>query len=91
MNNRSSNNYLQGFSKIKKLYISIMLLYELADKLFGSIYIAFMRSKGLTLIQISRLFSIEQILLAIFDYPTGAISDKMGRKKWRLTDLLYGD
>lgn len=81
MNNRSSNNYLQGFSKIKKLYISIMLLYELADKLFGSIYIAFMRSKGLTLIQISRLFSIEQILLAIFDYPTGAISDKMGRKK----------
>lgn len=81
MNNKNETSNHQEFDKIKKIYVVIMSLYELADKLFGAIYIAFMRSQGLTIIQISRLFSIEQILLAIFDYPTGAISDKRGRKR----------
>lgn len=72
---------IEKFNVTKKIYVSIMSLYELADKLFGATYVAFMRSRNLTIAQISRLFSIEQILLAIFDYPTGAISDKIGRKK----------
>lgn len=58
-----------------------MSLYELADKIFGSIYIAFMHSQSLSISQISSLFSLEQILLAVFDYPTGTIADKHGRKK----------
>lgn len=48
---------------------------------FMVVYIAFMRSANLSMFQISNLFSIEQILLAIFDYSTGTISDKIGRKK----------
>lgn len=70
--------------KIKKeslLYIVLLSLFELSDKIFGATYIAFMRLRGLSLTQISNLFSIEQVLIAVFDYPTGIISDKFGRKK----------
>lgn len=69
------------FNPIKRLYILLMGLYQLADKLFGATYIVFMRQSGLSTLQISRLFSIEQLLIAIFDYPTGTISDKRGRKR----------
>lgn len=44
----------------QKLYISMMSLFELADKLFGT-YVAFMRSQKLSVVQISNLFSIQQI------------------------------
>lgn len=85
------------FKKTKTIYIKMMSLFGLADKLFGSIYIAFMRSKNLSMIGISRLFSIQQILVAVFDFPTGAISDKMGRKRiaaygfitWGLSVLIF--
>lgn len=72
---------IKNFKNTKIIYIIMMSLYGFADKLYGSIYIAFMRSANLSMLQISNLFSIEQILLAIFDYPTGTISDKIGRKK----------
>ena len=47
--------------------------------------------------EFSNLFSIQQILQAVFDYPTGTISDKIGRKKimgygfivWGTGILLY--
>ena len=65
------------FRETRNLYVSMMSLYELADKLFGA--------------------SIQQILQAVFDYPTGTISDKIGRKKimgygfivWGTGILLY--
>ena len=69
------------FRETRNLYVSMMSLYELADKLFGATYVAFMRAQDLSIAQISNLFSIQQILQAVFDYPTGIISDKIGRKK----------
>lgn len=85
------------FRETRNLYVSMMSLYELADKLFGATYVAFMRAQDLSLVQISNLFSIQQILQAVFDYPTGTISDKIGRKKitgygfivWGTGVLLY--
>ena len=85
------------FRETRNLYVSMMSLYELADKLFGATYVAFMRAQDLSIAQISNLFSIQQILQAVFDYPTGTISDKIGRKKimgygfivWGAGILLY--
>ncbi|WP_058990677.1 hypothetical protein [Anaerococcus rubeinfantis] len=79
--NQTMKTNMENFKKTKNIYLTMMSLYGFADKLYGSIYIAFMRSANLSMFQISNLFSIEQILLAIFDYPTGTISDKIGRKK----------
>ena len=36
-----------------------MSTFEIADKLFGATYIAFMRLMGMSVLQISNLFSIE--------------------------------
>lgn len=88
---------MKNFKKTKNIYLIMMSLYGFADKLYGSIYIAFMRSANLSMLQISNLFSVEQILLAIFDYPTGTISDKIGRKKiashgfitWGISLLIF--
>ena len=85
------------FRETRNLYVSMMSLYELADKLFGATYVAFMRAQDLSIAHISNLFSIQQILQAVFDYPTGTISDKIGRKKitgygfivWGTGILLY--
>lgn len=95
--NRTKETNMKNFKKTKNIYLIMMSLYGFADKLYGSIYIAFMRSANLSMLQISNLFSIEQILLAIFDYPTGTISDKIGRKKiasygfitWGISLLIF--
>lgn len=71
----------RGFEKTRLLYLVFMSIYELADKLYGAIHIAYMRLIGLTLKQISQIVGICEILLAVFDFPTGAIADKIGRKK----------
>lgn len=95
--NRAKETNIKNFKKTKNIYLTMMSLYGFADKLYGSIYIAFMRSANLSMLQISNLFSVEQILLAIFDYPTGTISDKIGRKKiashgfitWGISLLIF--
>lgn len=95
--NQIKETNMKNFKKTKKIYLIMMSLYGFVDKLYGSIYIAFMRSANLSMLQISNLFSIEQILLAIFDYPTGTISDKIGRKKivsygfitWGISLLIF--
>ena len=71
----------KGFEKTRLLYLVFMSIYELADKLYGAIHIAYMRCIGLSLTQISKIVSICEILLAVFDFPTGAIADKIGRKR----------
>ena len=36
------------FRETRNLYVSMMSLYELADKLFGATYVAFMRAQDLS-------------------------------------------
>ncbi len=71
----------EEIKKDGRLYITLLSLFELGDKIFGAIYIAFMRLRGASLPCISMLFSIQQVLMAVLDLPSGAISDKIGRKK----------
>lgn len=75
------NVFLQEVKKESLLYVTLLSLFEIGDKIFGAIYIAFMRLRGASIVNISVLFSIEQLLIAVIDLPTGAISDKIGRKK----------
>lgn len=72
---------LRQFNITKRVYIAFMSIFNVADKIFGAIFTAFMNLVGLATSQISALFSIQEILLAIFDYPTGTISDRIGRKR----------
>lgn len=61
--------------------------YNLVDKLYGAVYIVLMSIKGLGPLQLSLVFAVSSLSLAVFDYPSGNLSDLYGRKK--LTALGY--
>ncbi len=64
-----------------KLYTFLKSLFNMADKIYGAVFILHMNFISLTPLEISSIFAVASISLAIFDYPTGIISDKFGRKK----------
>lgn len=64
-----------------KLFTFLRSLFSMADKMYGAVFILHMNFIGLSPLEISSVFAIASISLAIFDYPTGIISDKIGRKK----------
>ena len=45
------------FRETRNLYVSMMSLYELADKLFGATYVAFMRAHDFKFVQYSTDFA----------------------------------
>lgn len=51
------------------------------DYIYGMFYYKIFVSNGLSQIDISRLMSIGSLSILIFDFPSGNISDKIGRKK----------
>lgn len=64
------------------IFLGIMLSgYNLADKLYGAVYIVLMSRRGIDPLQISIVFAVSSLSLAIFDYPSGNLSDLYGRKK----------
>lgn len=62
-------------------YTLVRSLYGMTDKMYGAVFILHMNFVGLSAVEISSIFAISSLALAVFDYPTGVISDKYGRKK----------
>ena len=79
------------FRETRNLYVSMMSLYELADKLFGATYVAFMRAQDLSIAQISNLFSIQQILQAVLIILREQSRIRSVGRKLRDMDLLCGE
>ncbi|WP_427340433.1 MFS transporter [Caloranaerobacter sp. DY30410] len=90
---------LENYKKATILYGFISSLYNMADKLYGIVFILLMYSKKLSSHNISIVFAISSLSLAIFDYPSGNVSDKYGRKKttgigfllWGIGMIAYGN
>lgn len=90
---------LENYKKATILYGFISSLYNMADKLYGTVFILLMYSKKLSSHNISIVFAISSLSLAIFDYPSGNVSDKYGRKKttgigfllWGIGMTAYGN
>ncbi|WP_214484551.1 MFS transporter [Bacillus sp. SM2101] len=81
------------------IFTGVMLSgYSMVDKMYGAVYIVLMSLKGISPFQISIIFAVASLSLAIFDYPSGNISDLFGRKKitsigfftWGLGLCLFG-
>lgn len=64
-----------------KLMTACKSLIAIADYVYGAVYIILMNDRGLSTMEISTVFSVATMMLFLFDFPTGAISDKFGRKK----------
>ena len=64
--------------EIKKLYL---FTFFRSLTFFASISIAFYNSNGLSYFQIMALQSIYGIMTAVFEIPSGVLSDLLGRKR----------
>jgi len=77
--------------KISFFYGFIILVYTFSDGLFGFGFTALMFYKGLNIGTIGLLLGISDLLVTIFEYPTGMLADKYGRKKiCGLGFIVYG-
>ncbi|MFV9566838.1 MFS transporter [Thermoanaerobacter mathranii] len=89
---------LEEYKKATVLYGVLGSLYNMADKLYGTVFILLMYDRNIGSNMISVVFAISSLALAAFDYPTGNISDKYGRKKtagigflfWGIGMIAYG-
>ena len=63
------------------LMMSCKSLIAVVDYIYGAVYVILMNERGLNAFEISTVFAVSTMLLFLFDFPTGAISDKYGRKK----------
>lgn len=68
-------------NKLARKYLTIILFYSVIDKLYGTIYVGHMSNSGMDESSIGFILAISSIALSIFDYPTGSLADKYGRKK----------
>lgn len=72
----------QQAHKQYSFFLGTMLCgYNLADKLYGAVDIVLMSMRGIDPLQISIVFAVSSLSLAVFDYPSGNLSDLYGRKK----------
>ena len=70
------------------LFLGVILSgYNVADKLYGAVFVILMSLRGVDAFQISIVFAVSSLSLAIFDYPSGNLSDIYGRK--RMTALGF--
>ncbi len=70
-------------------YMSLTVI--LGEALFGFGFTAFMYNRGLSIAMIGMLSAIADFSMMIFDYPTGNLADKYGRKKIAgIGFLVYG-
>ncbi|MED4322073.1 MFS transporter [Heyndrickxia faecalis] len=72
-------------NKLAGKYFTIILFYSVIDKLYGTIYVGHMSKSGVDEASIGFILAISSIALSLFDYPTGSLADKYGRKKIMLT------
>ncbi|WNS44906.1 MFS transporter [Paenibacillus sp. MMS20-IR301] len=70
------------------IFLGVLLSgYNVADKLYGAVFIILMSLRGVDPFQISIVFAVSSLSLAVFDYPSGNLSDLYGRK--RMTALGF--
>lgn len=55
--------------------------YNVADKLYGAVFMILMSLRGVDAFGISIVFAVSSLSMAIFDYPSGNLSDIYGRKR----------
>lgn len=73
------NNQLQ---RKYSVFLGVILSgYNVADKLYGAVFIILMSMRGVDAFQISIVFAVSSLSMAVFDYPSGNLSDIYGRKR----------
>lgn len=69
------------FYKIILFYTVMLGGFQVIDQFYGATYLLKMNDQGLSLFHISLILGALDLVNAIVDYPSGVISDYIGRKK----------
>lgn len=64
-----------------KLLLFNQTILTLIDYVYGAVYVVLMNYRGLSAFDISMILAASSLSLFIFDFPSGVISDKFGRKR----------
>ena len=65
---------------IVRRYYGVWLAYALAGGFLGGVYPLFLRSRGLNQLEINTLLAMYFAVSLLFDVPTGAFADALGRR-----------
>ena len=77
--------------RIAIFYTFIMGFFQIADKMYGASYMVKMNKQGIDVSTIGIIIAFEEFILVISDYPSGLISDFIGRKKTAALSMIgYG-
>lgn len=77
--------------RIAIFYTFIMGFFQIADKMYGASYMVKMNKEGIDVSTIGIIIAFEEFILVISDYPSGLISDFIGRKKTAALSMIgYG-
>ncbi|MFN2181639.1 MAG: MFS transporter [Candidatus Promineifilaceae bacterium] len=71
----------QTVKQIKRVYFSITAMRWLATGLVLPIFVLFMQSRGLGLMQIGIIMGAYSVTVVLLELPTGGLADAVGRKK----------
>src|SRR5262245_30118550 len=78
-------------TRTERTYYVVFAGYTLAAYSIAPVYPLFLLSRGLDLFQINVVFAVYLVTVFLFEVPTGAVADRMGRKQsFLLSCLLRG-
>jgi MFS family permease len=66
---------------IVRRYYGVWLAYALAGGFLGGVYPLFLRSRGLNQLEINSVLAVYFAVILLFDVPTGAFADTLGRRR----------
>lgn len=78
-----------GFNKDLQYYKFCMYGFLKNLRFFEPFLILFFLEKGLNFLQIGTLYAIREILINIFEIPSGIIADSMGRRRSLIFSFLF--
>ena len=84
----------QSIQHIKRVYFLVTGLRWLAVGLVVPIFVLFMQSRGINLVQVGIIMGFYSVTVVLLELPTGGLADALGRKKVTLIahsiDILAG-
>src|SRR5499433_4287111 len=66
---------------IVRRYYGVWLCYCLAGGFLGGVYPLFLRSRGLSQLEMNSVLAVYFAVSLLFDVPTGAFADALGRRR----------
>jgi MFS family permease len=79
---------IRGLSSTSRQFLTFLGIVNVSIMVFQGYYIIFLEEQGLSFSEMGFIFAASMIATAVFDFPTGNVADKYGRKFSFLSGLV---